>query len=91
MRSFSLCLQGRALEEEKMGHQAGKKSLAEFITNLVTDQDALSAYLADSDAAMAAAGLDGEQKAVLRADSFATICDYLSSGARPLDTGQPGG
>ena len=63
-----------------------------FIAELALDPSKLDQYQKDREAAMEAAGLDDEERAVLRTDNFKIICDYLgATGARPGATWLQGG
>ena len=80
-----------------------EQRFARFIADLALDPTTLAQYRKDPEAAMEAAGLDDEEKAVLRTGNFQIICDYLGeSGPRPVTyvqggpgsgpgTGEPGG
>ena len=58
---------------------------ARFIADLALDPGKLARYKEDPEAAMQAAGLDDDEKGVLRTGNFNLICDYLGdSGARPI-------
>ncbi|HYU32878.1 MAG TPA: hypothetical protein VEW48_12010 [Thermoanaerobaculia bacterium] len=65
---------------------------ARFIADLALDPGKLAQYKGDAEAAMQAAGLNDEEKAVLRKGDFRIICEYLGDGARPItqDQGGPG-
>lgn len=56
-----------------------------FIASLALNPARLAQYQKDPEAAMEAASLDDEEKAVLRTGNFEIICDYLGeSGPRPV-------
>jgi len=57
---------------------------ARFIADLALDPGKLAQYRHDAEAAMQAAGLDDEEKAVLRKGDFRIICEYLGNSARPI-------
>ena len=58
---------------------------ARFIADLALDPGKLTQYQKDPEAAMQAAGLSDEEKAVLRTGDFSVICDFLGdSGTRPV-------
>jgi hypothetical protein len=64
---------------------------AQFIADLALDPAKLSLYKKDPEAAMQAAGLTDEEKAVLRTGSFAIICDFLGdTGPRPITMAEAG-
>jgi hypothetical protein len=68
-----------------------EQRFAQFIADLALDPARLSHYQEDPEAAMEAAGLDDEEKAVLRTGNFQIICDYLGeSGPRPVTYVQGG-
>lgn len=48
-----------------------------FIADLALKPGTLAQYLEDPEAAMQAAGLNDEEKAVLRKGDFRIICEYL--------------
>ena len=62
-----------------------------FVADLATSPVTLRSYRADPEAAMSAAGLSDEERALLRAGSFPAIVDYLGSGERPIPDPQPPG
>lgn len=82
-----------------------EQRFARFVADLALDSRKLDQYQKDREAAMEAAGLDDEERAVLRTDNFKIICDYMeATGARPgatwiqggppgsgTGTGEPGG
>jgi hypothetical protein len=71
---------------------AGENRLGRFIADLALSPETLRSYQADAEAAMTAAGLSGEEKAVLRRGDFRVICDFLqAAGRRPFPDPQPGG
>jgi hypothetical protein len=57
---------------------------ARFIADLALDSGKRAQYKNDAEAAMQAAGLDDEEKKVLRKGDFRIICDYLGAGKRPI-------
>jgi len=58
---------------------------AQFIADLALDPGKLTRYMKDPEAVMQAAGLNDEEKAVLRTGDFNVICDYLlPAGERPV-------
>jgi hypothetical protein len=57
--------------------QGDENRFARFIADLALQPGKLAHYLEDSEAAMQAAGLNDEEKAVLRTGDFNVICDYL--------------
>lgn len=58
---------------------------AHFIADLALHPGKLAHYREDPEAAMQAAGLNDEQKNVLRSGDWKNICDYLvPSGERPV-------
>ncbi len=57
---------------------------ARFIADLALDPGKLAQYRDDAEAAMQAAGLNDEEKAVLRKGDFRIICEYLGNGIRPI-------
>lgn len=66
--------------------------LGSFVAGLATSPEQLRRYLADAEAAMAAAGLSEEEKAILRRGDFRVLCDFLDEGGpRPFPDPQPGG
>lgn len=63
-----------------------------FIASLALNPVRLAQYQKDPEAAMQAASLDDEEKAVLRTGNFQIICDYLGeTGERPGGTWVQGG
>lgn len=83
--------------------QAEEQRFARFIADLALEPATLAHYKQDPEAAMQAAGLDDEEKAVLRTGKFQIICEYLDAcrprpipdeqggpGSGPLSTGGPG-
>lgn len=72
-----------------------EQRFARFIADLALKPDTLAQYLEDPEAAMRAAGLNDEEKAVLRKGDFRIICDYLvptrDRPAPEVDAGGPGG
>jgi hypothetical protein len=48
-----------------------------FVADLALDPDKLADYMKDPEAAMQAAGLDDEEKDVLRTGDFRVICEFL--------------
>jgi hypothetical protein len=74
-----------------------------FIASLALNPARLAQYQKDPEAAMEAAGLDDEEKGVLRTGNFQIICDFLGESVpRPVThvqggpgsgpgTGEPGG
>jgi len=71
---------------------AGDNRFAQFIADLALDPGKLAQYQKDPEAAMQAAGLSDEEKAVLRTGDFNVICDYLAPSAERPSPGdwQPG-
>lgn len=61
-----------------------EQRFARFIADLALDPGKLAHYLEDPEAAMQAAGLDEEEKKVLRSGNFGFICQFLGSGTRPI-------
>jgi len=61
-----------------------EQRFAQFIADLALQPGKLAHYMEDPEAAMQDAGLDDEEKAVLRTGDFHVICDYLLPvGERP--------
>ena len=73
----------------------GLNLFSQFIADLALKPGTLAQYLEDPEAAMQAAGLNDEEKAVLRKGDFRIICDYLVPArdrpAPEIDLGGPGG
>jgi hypothetical protein len=61
-----------------------EQRFARFIADLALDPGKLAHYMEDPEAAMQAAGLDDDEKGVLRTGSFGFICEFLGAGARPI-------
>ena len=67
-----------------------KNRFAQFIADLALDPGKLASYRKDAEAAMQAAGLSDEERAVLRKGDFRIICDYLGdTGPRPINMEPP--
>jgi len=67
-----------------------KNRFAQFIADLALNPGKLASYQKDAEAAMRAAGLADEEKAVLRKGDFGIICDYLvDTGPRPINMEPP--
>ncbi|MGH9361944.1 MAG: hypothetical protein ACRD2T_08500 [Thermoanaerobaculia bacterium] len=65
-----------------------KNRLGRFIAELAMNPRKLQDYKDDPEAAMSAADLSDEEKAVLRKGDFRVICDYLGDvGPRPIQMG----
>lgn len=72
--------------------QGEEQRFARFIADLALDPATLAYYKQDPEAAMQAASLDDDEKAVLRTGNFQIICDYLGeTGERPGGTWVQGG
>lgn len=61
-----------------------EKRFARFIADLALDPGTLAHYMKDPEAAMQAAGLDDDEKGVLRSGNFGFICDFLVAATRPI-------
>ena len=71
---------------------ASENRLAAFVAELATSAERLQAYRADAEAAMEAARLGMEEKAVLRSGDWHSICEFLGEpDVRPVSTSQGGG
>jgi hypothetical protein len=67
-----------------------KNRFAQFIADLALDPGTLASYKKDAEAAMRAAGLSDEERAVLRKGDFRIICDFLGdTGPRPINIEPP--
>lgn len=68
-----------------------KNRFAQFIADLALDPGKLAQYKKDPEAAMQAAGLTEEEKAVLRKGDFGIICEFLGdTGPRPITLAEAG-
>ncbi len=71
---------------------ASENRLAAFIAGLSTAPEQLRAYRENAEAAMDAARLGEDEKAVLRSGDWHAICEFLGDpGIRPLAGAQGGG
>ena len=67
-----------------------KNRFAQFIADLALHPGTLASYRKDADAAMRAAGLSDEERAVLRKGDFGIICEFLGPTVpRPIDIEPP--
>ncbi len=69
-----------------------EQRFSRFVADLALDPDKLAHYMDDPEAAMQAAGLNDDQKGVLRTGDFGEICDFLlPAGKKPAPDVEPGG
>ena len=67
-----------------------EQRFARFVADLALDPDKLAHYMDDPEAAMQAAGLNDDQKGVLRTGDFREICDFLlPTKEKPVPNPEP--
>lgn len=71
---------------------SAENTFGQFIADLFIDPAKIRQYLADPAACAAAAGLSGEETAVLQSGNFEVILDYASGDDdRPVGSEEEGG